>query len=228
MALVLFDLDGTLCDPRPGFLACMHQALDEVGVAVPAEEELAACIGPPLEQTFARLLATDDRGRIAAAAASYRRRYDAIGWRENSVYPGIPELLAEVAANGWQLAVATSKGQVFAERIIAHFGLDRWLAAVHGAGPDGSGSDKSEVVGRAIAATGDGHRHRVMVGDRKFDVLGAAAHGVPTVGVLWGYGASAELVEAGAARLCARAQDVVPAIADLLAADRRAAPGPLT
>lgn len=218
MALVLFDLDGTLCDPRPGFLGCIRQALEESGIAAPPDEELASNIGPPLEQTLARLLGTDDRDRVVAAAASYRRRYDAIGWSENSVYSGIPELLAAASDRGWRLAVATSKGRLFAERIVAHFGLDRWLHSVHGAGPDGSGSDKADVVASAIAAA-SGHGGRVvMVGDRKFDVLGAAVHGVPTVGVLWGYGSREELIAAGAARLCARADAVVPAIAETLAA----------
>ena len=129
---LLFDLDGTLTDPRPGIVACLRHAMEGLGRACPDDEVLAALIGPPLRGTFARLLATTDGDRIEAAMGLYRERYGETGLYENRVYDGIREMLAEVAARAPAVFVATSKPTVYAERIVRHFTLDRHFTRVYG------------------------------------------------------------------------------------------------
>ena len=210
---MLFDLDGTLTDPFEGITACIQYALRGLGAFCPPQLELAFCIGPPLRGSFAQLLGNSlpanarSEGATAAeieqAITLYRERFSTIGLFENSLYEGIPELLSSLRARGARLYVATSKPHVFARQIIEHFDLARHFAAVHGSELDGTRSDKSEVIGWLLATEDLAAHTCLMVGDRHHDIHGAAAHGIPAIGVLWGYGSHDELQNAGARDVCA-------------------------
>lgn len=200
IATVLFDLDGTLTDPRVGITTSIRHAMAELGRPLAPEFDLDWCIGPPLIDAFARLL-DGDRVRAEAGVAAYRARYGVVGLYENEVYPGIPELLDALVADGRRLVLATSKPRVFAARILEHFGLDRRFDAIHGSELDGTRVHKTDLVPWILATEAIDPSDAVMVGDREHDVHGARAAGVATLGVAWGYGAPGELAAAGAASL---------------------------
>jgi phosphoglycolate phosphatase len=207
--LVLFDLDGTLVDSTPGIWASVRVAAAELGLPQPTPEQLTQMVGPPLQDGFALVLGVppDD---VPRAVAAYRAHYSAGALLDVDVYDGIPELLGTLSGDGATLAVATSKPEPFAVRVLEHTGLRRFFASVHGATLDGTVRHKDEVVAAALAAHPDG-QHPVLVGDRSHDVLGAAAHGLPCIGAGWGPAPAGELEAAGAAV-------VVPTPADVPAA----------
>jgi phosphoglycolate phosphatase len=204
MVNVLFDLDGTLTDPREGIVACLKYALLGLGHDCPSDLDLARFIGPPLKESFAVLLHTADRKQINAAVELYRQRFSSKGMLENTVYPGIHSALTTLRGRGALLFVTTSKPRVFAERIVEHFGLKEYFCAVYGSELDGTRSDKSELIAHVLQAESLSPHSTVMVGDRAHDVVGAKVHGVFPIGVLWGYGSSDELIAAGATTLCAK------------------------
>ena len=210
---LLFDLDGTLTDPRPGIVGSIRYALEQMERASPPDDVLATFIGPPLRGTFASLLETTSPGLIERAVALYRERFGSIGLFENAVYPGVPEMLAGAAALGPASFVATSKPAVYAERIVRHFGLDRHFARVYGAELAGRFEDKSELLPHLLAAEGIAPGTAVMIGDRSVDILAARAAGIPSIGVLWGYGSAAELT--GADALCASPGELLACLARL-------------
>lgn len=205
--VVLLDLDGTLTDAAPGIINCIVYALDDMGMDHPAPATMCTFLGPPLADTFGRRLGmTPDQ--VDYAIEKYRERYHDLGLYENTVYDGIPELLASLDEAGIVLAIATSKPTYSATRILEHFGLAERLAFIGGADLAGERHDKAAVIAHtleelaAIGRPADPARTR-MVGDREHDVLGAQAHGIGTVGVLWGYGSAEELTSAGATDLVA-------------------------
>ncbi|MGV0835299.1 HAD-IA family hydrolase [Mycolicibacterium thermoresistibile] len=183
--LVIFDLDGTLTDSAEGIVSSFRHALGSVGAAVPKGDLAAKIIGPPMHYTLQSLGLGD---QTDTAIAAYRQDYRSRGWAMNSVYDGIPELLADLRAAGVRLAVATSKAEPTAQRILAHFGLADHFEFIAGASVDGSRAAKVDVVARAIEAVQPLPERVLMVGDRCHDVEGAAAHGIDTVVVGWGYG----------------------------------------
>ena len=211
--LVLFDLDGTLVDSTPGIWASIRVAAAELGLPEPTPEQLRSMVGPPLEDGFAGAfgLGPDD---VARAVTAYRAHYTAGAMFDAEVYPGIPELLAGLRAAGTTLAVATSKPEPFAVRILAHVGLLAEFATVHGATLDGAVRHKDQVVAAALAAHPDGERP-VLVGDRSHDVLGARAHGLPCIGAGWGPAPPGELAAAGAFAVAATPADVAAVVARL-------------
>ena len=197
-ASVVFDLDGTLTDPKPGITACIRHAMEQLGRPLPLDENLDWCIGPPLQGSFIRLLSDDKQ--VARAMALYRERFLHIGMFENSVYAGISPML-EALAQCADLWLATSKPKVFAEKIVAHFGLAVHLKKVYGSELDFSRSDKGELLSYLLEQEGLDPGKTVMVGDREHDIIGAKKNGLRSIGVLWGYGVEAELVAAGASSL---------------------------
>lgn len=189
--MVLFDLDGTLTDSAPGILASFRHALASVGHPEPGRDVLDHVVGPPMRDTLSRLGLSG--GALDAALAGYFDRYDAGGWAENEVFDGIPGLLADLGAAGVRLAVATSKSERFAHRILDHFDLSRHFEFVGAASNDGARRRKADVVAHTLDALGlPVAADAVMVGDRVHDVEGAAAHGIDTVAVEWGYGGAEE------------------------------------
>jgi phosphoglycolate phosphatase len=208
--LVLFDLDGTLVDSSPGIFSSVRHAARELGLPAPTSAQLRAMVGPPLQDGFALVLGVPvvDVGR---AVAAYREHYAAGALLDVSVHDGIPELLAALGQGGATLAVATSKPEPFAVRVLEHAGLLPAFASVHGATMDGSVRHKDQVVAAALAAH-PGGRDPVLVGDRSHDVLGAAARGLPCIGAGWGPAEDGELEAAGAAAIAATPADVLRAV----------------
>ncbi|HTO10980.1 MAG TPA: HAD hydrolase-like protein [Candidatus Binatia bacterium] len=212
MPTLLFDLDGTLTDARPGIVACIRHAVEGLGRPCPDDAVLATFIGPPLRATFAALLETSEREPIETAMALYRGRFGVTGLFENRVYDGVPEMLVEIGARAAAVFVATSKPTVYAERIVRHFDLERHFARVYGAELDPSLDDKATLVAHLLARERVAAGAAVMIGDRAADVRAAHANGLRAIGVLWGYGSERELREAGADALCAEPR----ALADCL------------
>jgi phosphoglycolate phosphatase len=211
--LVLFDLDGTLVDSTPGIWASIRFATAELGLPEPTPGQLRSMVGPPLEDGFAGAFALT-AADVARAVAAYRAHYTAGAMFDAHVYPGIPELLTRLRADGAVLAVATSKPEPFAVRILEHTGLAEDFGTVHGATLDGTVRHKDQVLGAALAAHPDGQRP-VLIGDRSHDVLGARAHGLPCIGAGWGPAPPGELAAAGAAAVAATPADVSAALARL-------------
>lgn len=183
--LVIFDLDGTLTDSARGIVSSFCHALGSVGAAVPRGDLAAMVVGPPMHDTLSSIGLGD---RAAKAIAAYRADYTTRGWALNRVFDGIRELLADLRSAGVLLAVATSKAEPTAQRILAHFGLAEHFEVIAGAGVDGSRAVKADVVAHALALLGSRPERVLMVGDRSHDVEGAAANGIDTVVVQWGYG----------------------------------------
>lgn len=193
---LVFDLDGTLTDPELGITRCMLYALEQVGFPKPDRSHLRQFIGPPLRDVFDVLLDSSNSDLLERAVTMYRERFGAVGMYENELYPGTAGSLACLAAKGHRLFVATAKAEVYARRIIEHFGLHQHFVRVYGAALSGEGSQKAELLRRLIAEQSIAPGESVMIGDRAGDVAGARANGMRSVGVLWGYGTARELAEA--------------------------------
>jgi phosphoglycolate phosphatase len=195
---LLVDLDGTLTDNYPGISRSVVHALERLGHAPPGIDELRRCVGPPLRQSFARLLATRDAATLERAIVLYRERYADVGWRENMVYEGIADALPRVASIVTRMFVCTSKPQVFAQRIVDTFGLAPFFAAVYGAELGSALDDKAALVAHLAQRESVDLDAAIMVGDREHDVRAARVNGARAIGVLWGYGTREELAQADA------------------------------
>jgi len=205
---VFFDLDGTLSDPAQGITLSIQHALSRLGAPVPEQQELHWCIGPSLRQSFTRLL-EGDNDRAEQAITLYRERFATVGMYENEVYPGIPDLLDALRQAGCSLYVATSKPQVYAQKILDHFGLTPRFRRIFGPDLNGKRSEKAELLSHALEEEGLIPASCWMVGDRMFDIAGARACGLSNIGVLYGYGSREELTEAGADWLAEQPEDVL-------------------
>ena len=192
---ILFDLDGTLTDSGEGIINCVILGLEHFGLPVPDREALRVFVGPPLHNTFVKFGVPEDQADEAVRI--YRSRYNTVGKFENNPYPGIYELLQTLRNNGHTLLVATSKPENLAVEIMDKFELSKYFHRICGASLDRSRCTKEDVITYLLAQNGSA-ADMVMVGDTAFDVLGAAAHGIPTIGVSWGYGNVEEMVAAGA------------------------------
>nr|NJM04443.1 HAD hydrolase-like protein [Desulfobacula sp.] len=195
---LLFDLDGTLTNPFQGITTCIAHALERMGITSPPKAELGWCIGPPLRSSFAKLLAGDDPERIEKALGLYRERFSTAGLFENEVYEGIPGALEALQAMGHRLYLATSKPRVYAQRIMDHFDLSPYFTGIHGAELDGVRNDKTSLISHILEQESIAVSETVMIGDRKYDMIGAGDNGVCAFGVLWGYGTREELKSSGA------------------------------
>ena len=196
--LCLFDLDGTLIDSEQGIVACVTHALRELDVAVPSQ--LRHWIGPPLRHSFAPLLDHDPQ-RIEAAVEHYHQRFQAIGWREHTVYPGIAAMIERLRAAGHRLAVVTSKPLRHARPIIQALPFGGAFERLYGPDPNSAHSEKASMIATALADFAIPPQDTAMVGDRLFDIEGAVANRVAGIGVLWGFGSREELEQAGASAI---------------------------
>jgi phosphoglycolate phosphatase len=196
--LILFDLDGTLTDSGPGILNCLEYALQDQGIPIPEREEMRKLLGPPLVVTFCDVFGMNEE-QASQAIDKYRERYHDVGLFENSIYEGVPELLAELQGAGLRLATATSKPEYSATRILQHFELDQYFDFIGAAALDGSRDSKNLVIAHTLQNTNTHptSHNIIMIGDRHHDVHGAKEHGIDTIGVLWGYGDADELQSAG-------------------------------
>lgn len=196
---ILFDLDGTLTDPALGITNSLMYALEKFGMHIENREELYKFIGPPLidmmmqEYGFSREKATK-------GLAYYREYFGVKGLLENEVYDGIPKMLETLQRNGYKLVLATSKPEKYARKILEHFDLAKYFYFIGGSDMDETRSTKEAVIEYDLAALGNPDVNKcIMVGDRKYDVVGAYEFGIECIGVLFGYGSREELEEANAA-----------------------------
>ena len=200
----LFDLDGTLTDPREGITKSVQYALHHFGIEEPDLKKLEPFIGPPLKDSFMEFYGFSEE-QAKKAIAVYRERFAPVGVLENQIFEGIPEMLQHLHQNGQKLAVASSKPIGFVLQILQHFGIDRYFDVVVGSELDGTRGTKEEVVEEALSQLGilelsdeEKKKNCAMVGDRKFDIQGAKAYGLTGIGVSFGFAGEGELKEEGA------------------------------
>lgn len=192
---ILFDLDGTLTDSGEGIINSVIPALEYYGLPVPDRETLRVFVGPPLHETFMKFGVPDEKADEAVEI--YRSRYNTIGKFENTPYPGIVELLQTLKSHGHTLLVATSKPEALSVEIMEKFKLAQYFDRICGASLDRSRTCKEDVIAYLLKMHG-ASQQMVMVGDTHYDINGAKAHGIPAIGVAWGYGQVQDMVAAGA------------------------------
>lgn len=205
--LLFFDLDGTLTDSGPGVMGAVRYAFGAMDRCAPDETALRSFIGPTLIDSFSRYFPP---GQAEEAVGKYNEYYAETGWLENAPYPGIEDCLGALRGAGARLFVATSKMEASARRVLDHFGLSPYFKAVCGATADDAAHGAKDVVlCAALQQAGcEDPKRAVMIGDRKFDILGGRAAGLETVGVLYGYGSREELTAAGATEIAETVQDL--------------------
>lgn len=197
-SVVLFDLDGTLSDPKIGITKSVQYALQKAGIEVSNLDELESFIGPPLQVSFQEIYGFNDM-QIEQAINDYRERFTERGMFENKLYENIPALLTNLKQQGYILAIATSKPTVFAEQILQYFNLEHFFDFVAGSNLDGTRSAKGEVITFAREHFNEVNSDQfMMIGDRKYDIVGAHENQMDSIGVTYGYGSLDELTEAQA------------------------------
>jgi phosphoglycolate phosphatase len=209
---VLFDLDGTLTDPAEGIVRCIQYSLAMLQISCPPAEELTRYIGPPLREVFISVCESADDVLIERAVAVFRERFSRVGLFENIPYSEVPSMLQWLNSDSYRLFVATSKPQVFAERILQHFELANYFEEIHGNDLGGSLDNKSELLRGLLMSRSLNPKETVMVGDRKHDVIAAKSNGLVSIGVTYGYGSPGELTEAGVDYLCHSPTEIVSLI----------------
>ncbi len=215
MKYILLDLDGTITNPAEGITKCFEYALNHFGIEVESRAELEQFIGPPLRKSFMDGFGFDEE-KAELAVAKYRERFIPTGMFENVVYEGMEHALKTLKDAGKVLIVATSKPEHMAKKILAHFGLDIYFDDICGSNDDASRNEKDEVIRYALEKQGITALSDVlMVGDRKFDVIGAAKCGLKCMGVLYGFGDREELEAAGAAYIAETVEDMARIIVSL-------------
>ena len=203
---ILFDLDGTLTDSGEGIINCAILALEHFGLPVPDRQALRVFVGPPLRDMFVKFGVPADRTEEAISV--YRSRYTTVGKFENFPYPGIHQMLTTLKEHGHRMFVATSKPEHMSVEILEKFELAQFFEKICGSTLDGSRDSKASVIAYLLEQASD-VENTVMIGDTHYDVLGAKAHGIPTIGVSWGYGQVADMVQAGAAAIADSPEELI-------------------
>ncbi|WP_425058828.1 5'-nucleotidase [Sporomusa carbonis] len=194
--VILFDLDGTLTDPKIGITKSVQYALEKFGIYEPDLDKLIPFIGPPLVESFREFYSLNT-SEAHQAVAYYREYFTKSGMYENAVYSGIQELLSKLSCGNKQLIIATSKPTVFSEQIAQYFDIKKFFSLIVGSNLDGSRIHKTEIIAYILATIPQVSREKiVMVGDRKHDIIGAQNNGIDSIAVAYGYGTSAELQQA--------------------------------
>jgi phosphoglycolate phosphatase len=209
----IFDLDGTLTDSKPGILGCLTTALESH--KIPWSGTLDWFIGPPADQSLRRLMPDADEPSRLALLHDYRRCYDATGWAENSVYPGVPELLDSLLTSGWRLFLCTSKREDFTLRILEKFGLSRYFVAVYADTAGALQHSKTELLGQLLTEQQLDPAASAMIGDRKFDIEAARINGLTSIGVTYGYGTPEEFQVFRPDYTCHSVGEISPVLASL-------------
>ncbi len=188
---ILWDLDGTLTNPRLGITRCIQYALKQQDLPILSEQDLIWCIGPPLDDSFSILAPHLSKDEISKLVQSYRERFESLGMFENEIYPEIPWLLNALSHK--KMYVATSKPHIYAKQIISHFQLASHFVCIYGSELSGERSDKADLIQFILSSEKIDPSDVVIVGDRKYDVLGARKAEISSIAVTWGYGSKAEL-----------------------------------
>jgi len=195
---ILFDLDGTLSDPKEGIINSIHFSLRFFGIEIENKASLLPFIGPPLRETFKKHFGFNKKD-TETAVEKFREYYSGKGIFQNALYKGVDTLLENLKNKGKTLIVSTSKPTVYTNRILKHFNIDRYFHFVSGSELDGTRDQKCEVIRYAIENMGiNDVKRAVMIGDRKHDIIGAKENGMESIGVLYGYGDLQELQNAKA------------------------------
>lgn len=208
----LFDLDGTIIDSAPGIAATFAYTLARFGV-VRGEDQMREFMGPPLGDSFSRLVAPE---HVDACVRMYRERYAEDGIYRCSVFPGVPELLRKLKADGWTVCLATSKLRAAAVQILDRFELSQYFDYIAGSNEDGTIEAKADVIRDVLAQPGIEKETAVMIGDRRHDAEGAAECGLPVICVLYGYGDREELSACAPLALCQTAEELYQCLSRLL------------
>lgn len=207
--ILLFDLDGTLVDSGEGIMKCAQYSLEHFGIMVDDLQTLRPFVGPPLEDSYKMFYGFSDED-AAKAVEVYRERYFKTGWLEQDLYPGVKEFLAELRARGYILGIATSKMQMQADKVTSYFALDSYFDFIFGRDNEGRLHTKADVISAGLASQGITDCSQIlMIGDRKFDIIGAKECGIDSMGVLYGYGDREELEAAGADFICQDFNDIL-------------------
>lgn len=203
---ILFDLDGTLTDSKEGITKCVSYALLRFGIER-RPEELTSFVGPPLKEQFMKYASlSEEDGKKAVEV--YRERFSTVGIFENRLYEGILPMLDELKKSGMVLAVATSKPQVFAERIGEKYGIAPYMQCIVGSRLDGTLTDKAQVIKKTMEMLGAEPDNTLMVGDREHDCIGAHKNGIACIGAKYGYPEEGELENAGAERIARTVEEL--------------------
>ncbi len=203
---IFWDLDGTLTDPQVGIIKCFQHALQWAQLPVPSHRDLLWVIGPPIQVSFARLVPQAEERDIWDLVAKYRERFAEVGMYENEVYMGIQDMLKELPHR--QHYLATSKPHFFATQIMKHFQLDVHFTGLYGSELNGVRSEKAELMKYILEQENLNASEVLMIGDRKYDMIGAKTAGITPVGITWGYGNREELEEAGAQYVFNKPEDL--------------------
>ena len=215
MNYIFLDLDGTVTNPAEGITKCFEYALNHFGIEVESRAQLEQFIGPPLRKSFMEGFGFEEE-KATEAVAKYRERFTPIGMYENEVYEGMERALQSLKEAGKILIVATSKPEHMAKKILAHFNLDGYFDDICGSCDDSNRNEKDKVIRYALEKHGITDLDDVlMVGDRKFDVIGASKCGLQCMGVLYGFGDREELEQAGAAYIAETVEDMARIIVSL-------------
>ena len=204
--LVFFDLDGTLTDSGPGIMNSAAYAFERMGYPVPPLAVLRTFVGPPLHESFLRNGIPAEMAEKAVAV--FRERYMPIGKYENTPYEGIRTFLESLKSLGYKLMIATSKPEEIAIEVLEHFDLAKYFDKICGGSMDLSRTSKEAVIAYLLEENGR-DAEMVMVGDTRFDIIGAKKHGIPAIGVSWGYGDVGEMEQAGAAAIAKTPEDLL-------------------
>jgi len=187
MKQLLFDLDGTLIEPKEGILNAIRHATQQMDLVAPSEEELHQFIGPPIMESFQHKLGLTYE-KALEAVAHFRDYYSKIGIHQNALFPYVDELLKNLKAKGYSLYVATSKPTLFAKEILKDHQLDHLFVEIVGCHMDNSRSDKAEIIAYILERYKLSANDCLMIGDTQYDIIGANKHGISTVGVRYGHG----------------------------------------
>ena len=190
---ILFDLDGTLTDPKVGITRCIQFSLEHFDVDIPPMNQLTWCIGPPLRESFSRLLSTSHESILDQALSYYRKRFSETGMFENVVYPEVAPSLRKIKQAGFHVYLATAKPQVFARQILEHFNLSQFFTSIYGSELNGRYSDKGELVAHILESENLDPKASLIVGDRIHDIAGGKKNGIMTAAVSYGYGTQKEI-----------------------------------
>jgi phosphoglycolate phosphatase len=213
---VLFDLDGTLIDSQPGIVASCLAALRALGHKPDEALDVKHFIGPSLEDMMQVLLRSYSDDRVGEAVMAYRHHYGESGLLGSEPYPGIVNALQEVRQAGLRIYLATSKREVFARRILQHLELVPYFDGIYGSVPSGKLDHKPELLAHILSKQSIPASRSLMVGDRRYDIIGAHAVRMRSLGVLWGYGSRDELETAGADQLVESTSDLLPAVLSMV------------
>jgi phosphoglycolate phosphatase len=205
---VFFDLDGTLTDSKEGIESCYRYSLKRLGLSFPAKFETKDFMGPPIRNTFEKLLGSNDKTLIEKAVGFYRERYTDIGLFENRVYPGIADLLSTLYMNSFRLYVVTTKPKIYADKIVEYFRMAQWFSDVFGNELDGRFDNKTEHIEFILNHLQLNPEQTIMVGDRREDILAGKVNRLRTVGVTYGYGSKQEIIDSAPDYICNKPYDI--------------------